>query len=38
MQGGSDADGTEERRKREDEMKNTVLTQVLTQSARARRK
>ncbi|PNF24376.1 Programmed cell death protein 5, partial [Cryptotermes secundus] len=36
-QGGSDANGTEERRKREqDEMKNTVLTQVLTQSARAR--
>ncbi|XP_023716574.1 programmed cell death protein 5 [Cryptotermes secundus] len=35
--GGSDANGTEERRKREqDEMKNTVLTQVLTQSARAR--
>lgn len=35
--GGSDAGGTEERRKREqDEMKNTILTQVLTQSARAR--
>jgi DNA-binding TFAR19-related protein (PDSD5 family) len=37
-QGASDAGGPEERKKREqDEMKNTILTQVLTQSARARR-
>jgi programmed cell death protein 5 len=34
--GGSDAGRAEERKREQDEMKNTILTQVLTQSARAR--
>ncbi|KAJ4429358.1 hypothetical protein ANN_28120 [Periplaneta americana] len=37
--GGSDIGnqkGAEERKREQDEMKNTILTQVLTQSARAR--
>ncbi|GFG36984.1 hypothetical protein Cfor_05405 [Coptotermes formosanus] len=34
--GGSDAGRAEERKREQDEMKNTILTQLLTQSARAR--
>ncbi|KDR16742.1 programmed cell death protein 5 [Zootermopsis nevadensis] len=34
--GGSDTEKAEQRKREQDEMKNTILTQVLTQSARAR--